>query len=174
MAGNLIHYSIQSFPVFNAILREVNFHLENECENLYVFDVCAREWHCILLDHQLPSVAKHAKDLCSYDNAFVIEVCKSFHLYSHHLHNIACFGLSHVFLPNLKITPARYYLLLHNRIACAHKIKGVRGRPIIFYLLIWLFYLLYCNATSLTSPKITLALLFITCFLYNGILFYLR
>ena len=39
------------------------------------------------------------------------------------------------------------------------KINGVRGRPITFHLLIWLFYLLYCNITSLTSPKITLVLL---------------
>ena len=45
------------------------------------------------------------------------------------------------------------------------KINRVRGRPMIFHLLIWLFYLLYCNITSLTSPKITLALLFNTCFL---------
>ena len=49
-----------------------------------------------------------------------------------------------------------YYLLLHNTIPCAHKINCMRGRPIVFHLLIWLFYLLYCNMISLTSTKITL------------------
>ena len=49
------------------------------------------------------------------------------------------------------------------------KVKHVRGQQIIFHLLIWLFYLLYCNITSLTSPIITLALLFITYLLQNGI-----
>ena len=47
----------------------------------------------------------------------------------------------------------------------------MRGQPILFYLLICFFYLLYHNITSWTSPKITLVLLFITCFLWNGILF---
>ena len=51
------------------------------------------------------------------------------------------------------------------------KINCVRGWLIIFHLLIWLFYLLCCDITSLTGPEITLALLFITCFLWNGILF---
>ena len=50
------------------------------------------------------------------------------------------------------------------------KINCVCGRTIIFHLLIWLFYLLYCNITSLISPIITLAFLFITYFLQNGIL----
>ena len=49
-----------------------------------------------------------------------------------------------------------YYLLLHNTIPCAHKINRMRGRPILFHLLIWLFYLLYCNMISLRSTKITL------------------
>ena len=44
------------------------------------------------------------------------------------------------------------------------KINHVCGWPIIFHLLIWLFYLLYCNITSLTTPIITIALLFITYF----------
>ena len=47
------------------------------------------------------------------------------------------------------------------------------GRQIIFHLLVWLFYLLYFNITSLTIQKITLELSFITYFLQNGILFLL-
>ena len=41
----------------------------------------------------------------------------------------------------------------------------MRGRTIILQHLICLFYLLYLNIISLISPKITLALLFITCLL---------
>ena len=63
---------------------------------------------------------------------------------------------------------------MHNRTPCAAKIFCVCGCPIIFHLIICLFYLLYCNITSWTSPKITLVLLLNTCFLQNGILFLLE
>ena len=71
-AGGLIHYVIPSFSVFNAVLREVKFHWEDEYGKIHVFDGFAR--HCNLLDHQLPAVAKVPY---SYDNAFMFEVCKS-------------------------------------------------------------------------------------------------
>ena len=70
-AGGLIHYVIPSFPVFSAMLREVKFQWEDEYGKIHVFNGFAR--HCNLLDHQLPAVAKVPY---SYDNAFIIEVCK--------------------------------------------------------------------------------------------------
>ena len=74
-AGQLIHYTIPSFPVFNATLREAKFQWEDEYENIHVFDGFVR--HCNMLDHHLPAVAKIPY---SYDDAFIIEVCKLFHL----------------------------------------------------------------------------------------------
>ena len=50
-------------------------------------------------------------------------------------------------------------------------VNGMRGQPIILHLLICFFYPLEVNIISLTSPKIILALLFITFFCKNGILF---
>ena len=70
-AGGLIHCVIPSFPVFSGMLREVKFQWEDEYGKIHVFDGFAR--HCNLLDDQLPAVAKVPY---SYDNAFMIKVCK--------------------------------------------------------------------------------------------------
>ena len=67
--GGLIHYVIPSFPVFNAVLREVKLQWMDEHGEIHVFDGFAR--HCQLLDHKLPVIAK--VPVC-YDNAFLIEV----------------------------------------------------------------------------------------------------
>ena len=44
-------------------------------------------------------------------------------------------------------------------------INGMRGRSIILYLLICLFYLRHIKLKALINPKITLTLLFISCLL---------
>ena len=71
-----------------------------------------------------------------------------------------------VSVPNLKITLVLYLLLpfAQQNTLCHIRINHMCGWPIIFHHLIQLFYLLYFNITSLTSPKITLALLLLLAF----------
>ena len=73
-------------------------------------------------------------------------------------------------ISNLQITLALWYFctvayLVLQEIFC------MRGESINFHLIVSFFYVLYRNITTWTSPKITLVVLFIICFLQNGILF---
>ena len=68
--GDLIQYTVPSFPVFKATLREVKLQWEEECGTVHVFDAFARD--CDQLDHRLPALAEVA---FQYENAFIIEVC---------------------------------------------------------------------------------------------------
>ena len=65
-------------------------------------------------------------------------------------------------LSNLQITLALCLLLISCTIEylVLHEMFCMQERPIIFHLIISLFYLLYHNITSWISPKITLVLLF--------------
>ena len=56
-------------------------------------------------------------------------------------------------------------LFIAYKIEYLASIKYLRGRPIILLLLICFSYLLQLNIISLRSTKITLAVLFITCFM---------
>ena len=67
--GNMIHYTIPSFPVYSAELVEVKVQWEDEDGSILMFDAFAR--NCDLLDHQLPAIAEIP---FNYDNAFIIEV----------------------------------------------------------------------------------------------------
>ena len=67
--GDLIQYTILSFPVFKAMLREVKLQWEEESRTIQVFDTFARD--CDQLDHHLPAMAEVPFD---YENAFIIKV----------------------------------------------------------------------------------------------------
>ena len=54
--GDLIQYTVPSFPVFKAMLREVKLKWEEEGRTIHVFDVFARD--CDQLDHHLPAMAE--------------------------------------------------------------------------------------------------------------------
>ena len=74
-------------------------------------------------------------------------------------------------LPDLETTTvASYSVTFVNFVRIA--IKHMRGRPIILFQFIDFFYLLQTNIISLTSLKITLALLFITSFCKNETIFF--
>ena len=68
-AGGLLHYVVASFPVYDAMLREVKFQWTDEYGKIHVFDGFAR--HCQLLDHKLPAITR--VPVCHH-NTFLIEV----------------------------------------------------------------------------------------------------
>ena len=55
--GDLIQYTVLSFPVFKAMLREVNLQWEEESRTIQVFDTFARD--CNQLDHHLPAMGRY-------------------------------------------------------------------------------------------------------------------
>ena len=67
--GDLVQYTVPSFPVFKATLREVKLQWEDKDKTIQVFDAFARD--CDQLDHHLPAMAEVPFD---YENAFIIEV----------------------------------------------------------------------------------------------------
>ena len=67
--GDLIQYTVPSFPVFKATLREVKLQWEEEDRIIHVFDAFAHD--CDQLDHHLPAMVEVPFE---YENAFIIEV----------------------------------------------------------------------------------------------------
>ena len=72
--GDVIQYTVPSFPVFKATLREVKLQWDDEKKTVHVFDAFARD--CNLLDHYLPAIAVIR---FNYENAFIIEVRNNSH-----------------------------------------------------------------------------------------------
>ena len=53
---DLIQYTVPSFPVFEAMLREVKLQWEEKDRTVHVFDAFARD--CDHLDHHLPAMVE--------------------------------------------------------------------------------------------------------------------
>ena len=77
--GRSLLYTVPSFPVFTAMLREVKLQWEDDDGDGHVFDGVMRE--CGLLNHSLPAVARVP---FGYKNAFLVEVW--------YIKNYACTG----------------------------------------------------------------------------------
>ena len=73
--GDVIQYTVPSFLVFKATLREVKLQWDDEEKTIHVFDAFARG--CNLLDHHLPAIAVIR---FNYKNTFIIQVRNNFSL----------------------------------------------------------------------------------------------
>lgn len=72
--GKSLPYTVPSFPVFTAMLREVKLQIEDDEGDVQVFDAFMRE--CELLDEPLPAIARVPD---GYKNAFLVEVREQHH-----------------------------------------------------------------------------------------------
>ena len=71
--GDVIQYTVPSFPVFKVTLREMKLQWDDEEKTIHVFDAFARDYN--LLHHHLPAIAVIR---FNYENAFIIKVQNNF------------------------------------------------------------------------------------------------
>ena len=71
--GDVIQYTVPSFPVFKATLREVKLQWDDEEKTIHVFDAFARD--CNPPHHHLPAIAVIR---FNYENTFIIKVRNNF------------------------------------------------------------------------------------------------
>ena len=75
VTGDVIQYTVSSFPVFKGTLREVKLQWDDEEKAIHVFEAFACDGN--LLDHHLPAIAViHF----NYENTYIIEVRNYFSL----------------------------------------------------------------------------------------------